>query len=319
VVPLQVNEAEGKKMDESVWRTLLSRRRGAAYLTKNMPFWWIHRIDILAPLSAASCIGAIATINPIRQFLEESTTSLEGTFLISLGLTLILSCLWLLSVSRTLKIKGAMLLSRSPSYLVLVLGLALINLPMFFMANSISGSGWGFDFYDSSHPWSGGAFFLWMIFAGYLGLFVCIGMRMSFASARTYHGILLATLVTLLITVPQLTDKAAAWHSLTFGGLYLPVFAVAGLALAATLISSFFMNPKLEKISIMIFLITVPLLGSCLGMLFAEVAPHPEVLAARWSPFSGVPLMFILLGVCLMILIAEFALAYARRIWSRPE
>jgi hypothetical protein len=296
-----------------------------AYLAKNFPFWWLHRIDSLLFLVGASFIAALTSIEPFRAARIDYGLTAEGIFAISFVLTGLLSCYWLLGVSRTLKIKGAKMWSRSPSYSVLMIGLALINLPVFFMAHGVSGSDWLFSYGDArTTAWNGGAFFLWIMIAGYLGLFVCIGMRMGFAGVRIYYFGLLAAFVLILIVQNTFGGPAPSIQRLKFAGLYFWVFGAGGLVMTASFLCSLYKSLKWTKMWTIAFLVLTPLLGGSLAMLLAELNRSPASAVNRtydnWTPLDGgAPLAFILLGFLSVILIGELGLAFARKVWSLPE
>jgi hypothetical protein len=121
-------------------QALLFKRHVAAYLAKNLPYWWAHRVDILIPLIVLLFTVALMFHVPIQSAMhsgEKENISIGGVFFTGFVMTILLSCFWLVFVARGLKIKGSALLSKTPSYLVLMIGLALMNLPPFILANSL--------------------------------------------------------------------------------------------------------------------------------------------------------------------------------------
>jgi hypothetical protein len=189
-------------------------------------------------------------------------------------MTILLSCFWLVFVARGLKIKGSALLSKTPSYLVLMIGLALMNLPPFILANSLQTvPDWHFYFTNNSEIYQGGALFLWIAGAGYLATFVTIGRRMGFVIALKYFGIFLAVVVAILYIMAVLDVKLDGLlpSRLKFAGLYVMVTFFGGLMLLTALVSFLYKSYNITKKSLLFFLIITPLLGVMLGTLAAEI------------------------------------------------
>jgi hypothetical protein len=87
--------------NKSLWPTVLFKTHNAAYLARNMPYWWAHQVDILVPLASLLFIFAFMSQGSLKYAIDSARgvdVSVLGVFWLGLVMSIILSCFWLVFV-----------------------------------------------------------------------------------------------------------------------------------------------------------------------------------------------------------------------------